>query len=205
MLRILIEEKNRMVALSKAEKIKRSSIIDMAITFTAMTRVFEKNSKPEIAKKLEQVLAKIESVETQEDFETLHSDFCVWFVNTIRTAEKNYENNKVKPSMPASYGHAAKVFDIVSKVYVYYSSLPSCTVASILIPYLHGAIDTQILTSLKSKYPNELISASSIEMIDKVGYEKLQKLIGKHIIDDFDNGINPVQYDDIQWYGLNRK
>jgi hypothetical protein len=105
---------------STAQTIKKRNIIDMALTFTAMVRVFEKKSKERITNKLYELSEKLDDVHTKEQFEEIHSEFCHWFVSEITTAEKNLKNRTRKEACPASYGHAAKVFDIAMKVYVYY-------------------------------------------------------------------------------------
>jgi len=95
---------------TKAEAIKKRNIIDMAITFTAMVRVFEKKSKERITDKLYELAEKLEDVHTKERFEEIHSKFCHWFVADIKTAERNLKNHTKKEALSPSYGHAAKVF-----------------------------------------------------------------------------------------------
>ena len=114
-------------------------------------------------------------------------------------------NKKIKKSQSASYGHAAKVFDIAGKVYVYYCHLPGCESAAKLLPVLHGAVDTLIMKNLKKEYPKENIKAETIEAVSKSEYFALQKLVAKHIEDEFKSLILPVQYDDIMWHRLNRR
>src|SRR5512136_2892548 len=92
--------------------IKFKNVIDMAITFTAMTRVFEKGSKEKIAKKLESSLGVLAVVDGKDNFEKIRSDFCEWFVGNINTAQKVLKNKRVKQSHLASYGQAGKVFNV---------------------------------------------------------------------------------------------
>jgi hypothetical protein len=115
-----------------------------------------------------------------------------------------------KTEEPPSYGHAAKVLDLVLKVYVYYCNMPSPAKAESLIPRLNGAIDTQILRHLFKKL-EDIFGKScpphylwTIKMIDKENYELLQKVIRQDIRDSFDDNISPVQYEDIMWRRLNR-
>jgi len=194
-----------MTTIAEASRTQRLNIIDMGLTFTAMIRVFEAGSKNIIIKELDKTFNLLQTCHTKEDFEYIHCNFCNWFIDSVKTAKKVMKNKVVKPSRAASYGHGAKVFDIVSKVYIYYSSLPSIEISVKLRPFLHGAIDTPILDSLKHRYPNTAIIANSIEAIDRITYKKLQILIEKHLTDDFEAGIFPVQYDDIQWSVLNRR
>lgn len=188
----------------KAKNTRIKNVIDMALTFTAMIRVFETGSKQKIAQKLEVVFSGLGRINNQDTFEKLHTEFCEWFTKNIRTAKRMKNGVAVKVSAPASYGHAAKVLDISAKVYVHYSHLPSCDEALQLLPLLHGAVDTPILNELKSEYPKEKITANSIESIDRKQYEKLQRLIKRHIRDKFKDAIFPAQYDDIMWNQLNR-
>ncbi len=184
--------------------IKFKNVIDMAITFTAMNRIFEKGTKKKIVQRLENSFSKFMIFDGKDSFESIHLEFCEWFTKNVSTAEKKLKNKKNKKSQAASYGHAAKVFDIAVKVYVYYCHLPSCDLAAKLLPVLHGAVDTPILTNLKKKYPSANIKAETIEALGKSEYDALQKLVAKHIEDDFQNAIHPVQYDDIMWHRLNR-
>jgi hypothetical protein len=69
---------------------------------------------------------------------------------------------------------------------------------------LHAALDNLMLKKLKEKYPKENIKAQTISDVDKSEYVALQKLVTRHIEDDFKNMILPVQYDDIMWHRLNR-
>lgn len=187
-----------------AESTKRKNIIDMAITFTAMMRVFAKGSKSKIAAKLEEIFSNLSSINNLEQYQHVHDSFCQWFIREIYTAKKTFKNGRVKQSKCASYGQAAKTFDIAIKVYVYYCGQPSSIVSHRLVPLLNGAVDTPIMKYLTSEYPDHQITATTIEEVDKSAYQELQSLIKKDIEIKFKNRIKPVQYDDITWYELNR-
>jgi hypothetical protein len=90
-----------------AELAKTKNIVEMAFDFTAMVRVFAKDSKEKIKAKLEEHFLCLKTIRTQEDYEDFHRKFCKWFTGQIRTAGKKSE--------AASYGHAAKVLDIAIK------------------------------------------------------------------------------------------
>ena len=188
----------------EAKSIRKKNIIDIAVSFSAMNRLFEQGSKQRIAKQLESFLDLLEGVKSKDDFETIHSDFCEWFVQNVFTAEKVLKNKKIKMSRAASYGQAAKVFDVALKVYVYYCNLPDHESAAKLLPMLHSAVDTLMMKNLKKKYPKENIKAETIEAVSKFDYAILQKMVHHHIEDEFDEPILPVHYDDIMWYRLNR-
>jgi hypothetical protein len=187
------------------DRIKMKNVIDMAITFTAMNRVFQKESKKTIVQELEAAFHRLATVEDRHSFETIHSDFCDWFVASVRTAPKKLKNNTIKPSRNASYGHAAKIFDIAGKVYVYYCHLPNRETAVTLLPLLHGAVDTPIMKYLKSKFQTDRVLAETIEGITKSEYMAIQGLVAKDIETEFKNLIFPVQYDDFMWSRLNRR
>lgn len=189
---------------TKAESIKVKNILDMAVTFTAMVRLFEKGSKQKIIKRLEKDLQLLVSINGKEDFECLHMLFCKWFEINIVTASKELKNKAVKVSKKASYGHAAKVFDIAVKVYVYYCHLPNCEKVTELLPLLHGAVDTPIMNNLISRYQTAGINSETIESVGESQYLVLQSLVARHIKEEFNDEIYPVQYDDIMWQLLNR-
>ena len=184
---------------------KIRNILDMAYTFSAMPRVFEKASKTRIVQRLHTAFKEFTTVADQTDFDNTHSAFCEWFVVDIKTAERQKGRVIAKPSGPTSYGQAAKLFDVASKVYVYYCHLPDRDTAARLLPLLHGAVDTAIMKYLKSRYPECGINASAIIDIDRISYTSLQRLIARNIKEDFNEvPLHPVQYDDIMWYRLNR-
>ena len=190
---------------SIAENIKQKSVIDMALTFTAMIRLFEKGSKPKISRKLHEQFKKLNKIKTLKDFYSFHIEFCEWFTKTIKTAQKVRNDRVIKVSGLARYGQAAKLLDVTLKVYVYYSGLPNKHNSENLVPFLNTAIDTPILRHLKEAFPNEIIDSKTVEQIDRHTYKKLQKLIKLDIKENFGNDIFPTQYDDIMWYRLNRE
>lgn len=188
-----------------AEEIKKKSVIDMALTFTAMIRLFEKGSKSKISKKLYDQFQKINEIKTSDDYYAFHDRFCEWFTNNIKTAQRERDNKIIKESRYSLYGHAAKLLDVTLKVYVYYCGLPDKNTAEFLVPFLNTAIDNPILQHLKKSFPNETIYSNTVEQIDINTYKKLQRLIKTDIAEKFNNDIVPTQYDDIMWYRLNRE
>jgi hypothetical protein len=188
------------------EGVKRENIIDMALGFSSMTRVFEKKSTEKIVDKLALTLSQIASIKDDGEFQNLHVDFCRWFVNNVRTAERKRDRMVIKESAYTSYGQGAKVLDVALKVYVYYCHLPDPIMADRVSRWLHAAIDTKMLKYLRRKPGSEGlgIKATSIEDIDSETYTKLQKLVREDIKGKFSNNIIPVQWDDIIWRQLNR-
>ena len=66
---------------------RNRNIIDIAISFSAMNRIFTSGSKQKIAEKLEDYLGLLTGVNDKEVFEKFHAGFCDWFVQNIFTAE----------------------------------------------------------------------------------------------------------------------
>src|SRR6266849_7017635 len=131
------------------EGTKRKNVIEMALGFTAMMRIFAKESKKRIAEKLEEFFLSLAEIHNRDDYEVHHRSFCVWFTQNIRSAEKTLKNASVHAERSSSYGQAAKILDVAVKVYAYYCAQPTPEVAKRIVPWLHGAIDTAILKYLK--------------------------------------------------------
>lgn len=177
---------------------KQKNIIDMAITFSAMTRVFEAKSIKRIRKKLYECIKEFSSVTTKDEFKMKHEKFCEWFINNIKTSKKT-QHNKLRK---VTFGQAAKVLDVVLKVYIYYCNLPSDKVSSRIMPWLNGAIDTKILKKIKPKSKNSLLTkVKTIADIDKGDYKELQEILNNKSIKC---KMFPVQYEDVLWRKLNR-
>jgi hypothetical protein len=153
-----------------AELAKTKNIVEMAVDFSAMMRVFSKDSKEKIKSKLEEDFSSLATTNTREQYEAWHQTFCEWFTHEIGTAEKKLKNGKSLNSEFASYGHAAKVLDIAVKVYVYYCAQPNAKDAERLVHFLHGAVDTALLKHLKSAY-------TTVKEVNEKAYRELQLLV----------------------------
>jgi hypothetical protein len=190
----------------KINKTKIRNVLDMAFTFAAMNRVFERGAKERIVQRLEMTLSRLTEVADQSGFDKVHRRFCEWFTKEINTAARRGRGKQVRPSRPSSYGHAAKVFDVASKVYVYYCHLPERKTAERLLPFVHSAVDTAMMSDLKKRYPKNELKARTIGDVAQTDYYVLQKLISKHNEEEFGHAsLHPVQYDDIVWERLNRR
>jgi hypothetical protein len=165
---------------------KTRNVIDMAIRFSVMGRVFKPDSLRLISRRLEKLLGQF----GKQDFEELHSSFCRWFMKTIKTTSGS----------PPSYGQAAKVLDVSLKVIVYYCHLPQASVAAKLIPRLYSPIDTPIMLYLKRKY-HVGKGLFSLSHVNKDAYRELQSLLNKEAEEV---GLSGVEYDDILWRRLSR-
>jgi len=189
-----------------AKQAKLSNIVDMAFGFSAMTRVFEKKSADKIVAKLNETLSKIDSLTIYKEFQNLHDDFCLWFVKTIKTAERKKKNGTIQKSNPASYGQGVKVLDVALKVWVYYCQLPNLEIAQRTVGWLNAAIDTSMIRHLKRlpSAKSSPITAISIGDITKDTYFRLQHLVREDIQINFPSTISPVEWDDIRWRELNK-
>src|ERR1700730_4747800 len=161
------------------------NILEMALGFAAMARVFTAQSNQRILGRLCDFSLDLTRIHSADEFERRHKRFCERFCGEIRTAPKNLENGGLKASGPASFGHAAKVLDIALKVFVHYCALPSADVAQRLRPWLHGAIDTPILKHLKKQNRGSVLRAKSIAQIDEHTYRCLQKWLLKDMHDHY--------------------
>ena len=170
------------------------NIIDMAVGFTAMLRVFEKGSASRIKMMLRRTLDKLNGVRTRRQFEDVHRRFCRAFTRNVRMA---------KTGASASYGHGAKVLDVTLKACIYYCSLPSPETARRIYPLLHLASDTPMMNHLEQKYALGLL-ASSIAQISEPDYKLLQDAADQEIASAFGGRITRVELDDVLWRRLNR-
>jgi hypothetical protein len=183
------------------EGTKRKNIIEMAVGFATMMRVFSKGSTTKIERKLDDVFRSLDRINTRDEYQAFHRSFCAWFTGEIRTAEKHLRNGKIQQGEPASYGHAAKVLDIAIKVYVYYCAQPTAAIAQRVLPFMNGAVDTAIMERLKSECPSAAIRATTLKEVDQKTYEDLQSLL---IQRSDEMKMCPVQCEDIMWRQLNR-
>lgn len=186
------------------DEARASNIIDMALGFTATLRVFQGSSKAVISNLLVKYLEKAGKVESKEQFDELHDNFCREFILGVKVAEKRLKDGRVQPMRAASFGHAAKMFDVCAKVWFHYCSMPNTSVANKVVLYLNSAIDTPILKHLKKQNPNAGISASSISDIDRGCYKELQKLAALDRAASCPDAVDMAQYDDLLWLRLNR-
>lgn len=187
--------------LAQVRKDLPSNILDMALGFTATLRVFEAGSKDTVLRLLQDAFERAGQARSQAGFETIHQDFCASFIAEVRTASKSPNNGEQKPSARASYGHAAKMFDVCAKVWFYYCHLPTAPDAQRVCEYLHTGIDTPILKHLKAQFPKHPVTASTIAEIDAQQYALLQQLANELRAP---TGLNAVQFDEWLWRHLNR-
>jgi len=177
-------------------KVRFENILDVGLTASAMIRLFKKDSKEMLREKIGDYVRKIFEAKSKEEFDTIHSEFCDWGIKTIPLAKK---------VIFASYGQIAKTFNVVLKVAIYYSHLPSYEKSKQLLEWLHAAVDTKMMEHLKqyrSKDAQEW--PTTIEKVDEKKYCEIQRTVGKAIEVEYHGSITLVEFDDIKWRKLNR-
>lgn len=175
----------------KAEEARVKNVVEIALMFSAMARVFERGSTSRIRRVVEETLAKLQEGVV---YNKCHDEFCRWFTQTIKNA---------KTKRAASWGQAAKVIDVALKVCVYYCHLPSEEMSQRIVPMLNAAIDTPLLKDLKRRHRG-FSGISTLAAIDRRSYEKLQETIRLEIKQLIAGRVFPVEYDDMKWRELNR-
>ena len=188
------------------QEIRFQNVIDMGLDFSSMMRLFRKGSKVELWKRLtENIAEKIFAVNSKEEFDKIHSEFCDWGTRNICLAEKRRNDRIIKESKGASYGQLAKTLDVTLKVAIYYSHLPNCEKAREISNWLNAAVDTQMMAMLRKEYPNDICPwPTSVEEVNKTKYGEIQRVVHKFIKEKHADKIMPVQFDDIYWSKLNR-
>ena len=188
------------------DKIKLFNIVDMGLSFSAMIRLYEKESKRIIRANIMNILEEINLMNSDCQFEEHHESFCDWGVRTIVLAEKVRNGRVIKKIGPASYGQIAKTLDVVLKVVVHYCHWPNIKKSEELCQRLHAAIDNKMMHFLKGHYPDYFPRwPTSVESVDKSIYKKLQQLVKIFIREKHQNEIRPVNFDDLYWHRLNRQ
>lgn len=187
--------------IAQVRELRATNILDMALGFTATLRVFRSDSKDAVLPMLFDAFERAGKVRSKAEFETIHAGFCNHFVARIQTAGKTLRNGRVMTPAPASYGHAAKMFDVCAKVWFYYCQLPTEPDAQCVCEYLHTGIDTPILKRLTKAFPKRGVAATTIAEIDAQQYSLLQQLTTEL---RGPTGLNAVEFDDWLWRDLNR-
>ena len=95
--------------------------------------------------------------------------------------------------------------NVVLKVVIHYCHLPNHGKSELVSKWLHAALDKNMMAYLRSYYPNDLNPwPTTIEQVNSTDYKTLQGIVRKFIQEKRQDGITPVQFDDIYWEGLNR-
>lgn len=198
-------ERCRKLNRDEVEEIRIRNIIDMAMGFSAMSRVFADGSTTLIQNKIYEIVLNLKAIGSKQEFDNFHDYFCLWFMENIWTAERTKDGKTTKETARASYGHGAKVLDVVLKVLVDYCHFPDQETAKKLIPWLNSAIDTNMMKYLKYLNPGKNIEATTIEDVDRDTYILLQDFVRGDITTNFQVTVTPVDWDDILWRLLNRE
>lgn len=191
--------------LNTPEDSKLNNIVEMALGFSAMMRLFQEGSKQKLKLKIMNTLTDIYEAKTKEQFDDAHESFCNWGVENIRLTERREKGIIVKESGPASYGQIGKTFSVVLSVIIYYCHLPTRDEAMEISKWLHAAVDTKMMKHLKKLYPDHIKPwPSTIKEVKCEQYFAIQEAVNKLIQERHCGDVMPVQYEDIYWEALNK-
>lgn len=185
--------------------IKRHNIIHAGLEFSGMIRLLKENNKPILYRKFVETINCFFQMENKNSFDELHSKLCEWGTKNIWLAENKKHN---KPERLISYGQIAKTLNVVLKVAIHYSQLPDEQKANSIRPWLHAAVDTEMMKMLKSKYKQEMTNSwpKSNEDVCRDQYFQIQNFVRDFIAQNHSvEQINAVDFDDIYWNLLNKK
>lgn len=197
----------RPLEIKTADEAKFVNIIDMALDFSAMMRLFEKGTKYKIKENLLEEIKQLSKIKTETEYQKFHDNFCDWgSKNIVLTQRRNRSTGKItKKSGMASYGQMAKILDVVLHVVIYYAHYPNNKQAQTMSKWLNPALDNEMMKFLKRYYRNNITPwPVSIEQVDKTTYGSLQEIVRKFIREQRNGDILPIQFDDIYWEALNR-
>lgn len=76
--------------------------IDIGLGFSAMMRLFEKNTKSALYKEIYVRLPEFFGAKTPEEFKKKHSELCEWGAKTISLAKTSGDNRKNRKKKPAT-------------------------------------------------------------------------------------------------------
>lgn len=138
-------------------------------------RVLQKGGVKKFQALIGQIIPKLESVEERKDFDTLHQHCVRCLMRDLKTSIGS------RPS----YGQIQKPLNVFFKVYIDWASKPNERVRKKLIPHLHVPLDSILMKSIKTEYPDWYKSQIkpyicikqqefSLSKIDKILYLKWQ-------------------------------
>ena len=189
-----------------AEDAAKLNVVDMALGFTAMMRLFEEGSKKKIRKQVVDLLPAIYDCKSESEFRTIHNGFCEWGIKNVRRAERKKNGKVVKPSGPPSYGQMAKTLDVILHVVIRYACYPDSKMAEVILKWLNTAMDTKMMAFLSSYYPDVLTHwPKTIEQVKtREQYDVIQNTVRQFIQEEHRGNITPIDFDDIYWRALNK-
>jgi len=186
------------------EDVKLRNIVDMALGFTAMMRLFEKDSKEVIQAEILKCLPGFFAAESEKEFKAAHRAFCLWGMETIKRTKGKGLNKKGIGVI--SFGHMAKILDVVLHVVIHYAQHPDPGAAKKLSQWLNPAMDNEMMAFLAGCYPNALERwPKTIEQVLEKDYNKIQETVRQFIKDEQDCTRIPIDFDDVYWEVLTRK
>jgi hypothetical protein len=170
----------KVITPDEISEIKLSNIINMALDFSGMIRLFKKDSKAKLYERTLSTVKQVFKAESEEEFKRIHSKFCECLTNKIVLAKKN---------QAASYGQIAKTLNVVLKVAVYYCHLPEYEKSKSLLRWLDAAVDNRMMRKLKQPY-------RAIHEVKRDDYSKIQDAVRKFIREKHQDTFLPVHFDD---------
>ena len=138
-------------SLKDPEQTRLHNIVDMGLTFSAMFRLFEKGSKPIIKRKIIDSINQLPTVNSKDDYISIHREFCLWRTKSLQLAEKWRNGKQIKVSKPASFGQVAKTYDVVLTVVVYYGKWPDAHTSDMILKWINAAVDNKMIRFLKTE------------------------------------------------------
>lgn len=186
--------------------VKLRNIVDMALSFSAMMRLFEEGSKEKIQIEILERLPRFFEAGSETEFRSAHNDFCEWGIENIIRTDREKDGELVKEKGQPSYGQMAKTLDVVLHVVIHYTHQPDCEPAQTLSKWLNPAMDTKMMTFLAGCYPDVLKPwPKTIEQVGKAEYKAIQHTVRQFVKEEHKDKVLPVDFDDIYWEALNRK
>ena len=192
-----MKEISVLISRKQLDEATLNNIIDMGLTFSAMIRLFDEDTKKKLHERLIKTAKSIFGAKSEEEFRKIHSQFCEWGTGNIRLA---------KEAKPPRYGQIAKTLDVVLKVAVYCCRLPDPHKSKQLCEWLNAAVDTKMMAMLKRCYPEAIKpwpkTIKNVEDYDS--YNSIQETVRKFIREKHQDCIIPVEFDVYYWWKPNR-
>ena len=186
------------------DKVKLRNMVDMALGFTAMMRLFEKESKETIQAEILKRLPGFFEVKSEKEFKAAHRAFCLWGMKTIKRTKGKRGNKKVEGV--TSFGHMAKILDVALHVAIHYAQRPDPETARMLSQWLNPAMDNKMMKFLAGCYPDALERwPKTIEQVTEKDYYRIQETVRQFIKEEKDCTRIPIDFDDVYWEVLTRK
>jgi hypothetical protein len=131
--------------IEELKKREEQSIVEVMAFMSynpSIGRVLEKGGVKVFQEMAIQKVIKLKEIKTKEDFDTLHKEWILEFIDKIKT-------NK---NLKSSYGQAQKAINVFLKLFVDWANLPDEKTAKKILPFLHVPLDRIIMKTISKKY-----------------------------------------------------